>query len=493
MKPRHVLLIGCLACSGLVYASYKRRSNVAPPVPQAPPISRARETRPTSVAPQPRPADPSAMYTTYFYTAAEAIIHGYEKNTRVRIVSNAKRSTIWQGVVDEGQTRLIPTGPGVFTFLSDKKASVLAGTPSSCVAVGYFVRDRDGTYVSDLLYTQLPSGTTGDDARLLVWAWQDLQLTITDSTADTTLFKGSLKAGHFHELGNTTLTPLRDHVLRFRADKRAMAVQLYYDEGFIVPASDGRGVGREFLTYVGSITEGKNDLNVISYGADAQVKATDIKNGETIWTGTVRAGTMKTLTLVKRYVKVSADHDVAVSVIPFEHYHGNYAEHHYSVGAEGSGIDHDFLLPTPEQVWVFSYYDQNLVRVTDTGSGKEIWKGTLMAGQAHGLRPGHGLYRVRSTMGASVMGGSEACGGDYSPAAGMFRVDEEVLRVTEQIIQERRIQAAATGRTLSDAEASAPLTATEGYRAQAHLRGKLKQTLSVDEVNARLQAQRRHK
>ena len=33
------------------------------------------------------------MYTTYFYTAREAVIHGYEADTKVRVVSLEKRGT----------------------------------------------------------------------------------------------------------------------------------------------------------------------------------------------------------------------------------------------------------------------------------------------------------------------------------------------------------------------------------------------------------------
>src|SRR4051794_33851286 len=33
-------------------------------------------------------------YTTYFYTAAEAIIHGFENDTKVRIISMEKKGTV---------------------------------------------------------------------------------------------------------------------------------------------------------------------------------------------------------------------------------------------------------------------------------------------------------------------------------------------------------------------------------------------------------------
>ncbi len=90
----------------------------------------------SAMAQQPTvPQGKRLMYTTYFYTAAEAVIHGYEQGTKVRIVSMESKRTVWKGKVGAGETKLIPTGRGVFSFLADKKASILVGTPSACTAV----------------------------------------------------------------------------------------------------------------------------------------------------------------------------------------------------------------------------------------------------------------------------------------------------------------------------------------------------------------------
>ncbi|MBN2360882.1 MAG: hypothetical protein JXR83_15610 [Deltaproteobacteria bacterium] len=469
-------------------------SPVAAESTRAPARTRQKRTAPATApaaqpASQPGSTAAQSMYTTYFYTAAEAVIHGYQADTKVRLISLAQKATIWQGVVNAGETKLIPTGSGVFAFLSDKKASIFAGTPSSCTCVGYFVRDQNGSYVSDRFYAELPASTSDADSRVLLWAWQDTGYTITDVTADKVLYSGKLAAGKYLELDDAKASALSSHVLSIRGDRPALAMQVYYDEGFIVPSRDGRGVGREFLTYVGSITEGKNDLNFIAYQVDAAVTATDLKSGEKIWSGTVKAGTIKSLTLSKRYVRVTADREIATSVIPFDHYPGGgYAEHHYGVGLEGSGIDHEFLLPTPGEVWIFSYYDNTQVSVADARTGKQVWQGKLMAGHSQGLTPGFGLYRIKSSNGTSVMGGSSACGGDYSPAAGMFRVDEEVMRVAQQIIEERRQAAAALGQTLTAVEAAAPLTEEENRRVQKRVKAALGQSLNADEVQQRFEA-----
>ncbi|MCI0378683.1 MAG: hypothetical protein L0215_13835, partial [Gemmataceae bacterium] len=93
-------------------------------------------------------------YTTYFYTPAEAIIHGFENDTKVRIISMEQKGTVYEGTIGRMQTTLVKTGPGVFSFVANKKASILVGTPSSCPVVGYWLRDQDGNFRARELFTQ---------------------------------------------------------------------------------------------------------------------------------------------------------------------------------------------------------------------------------------------------------------------------------------------------------------------------------------------------
>lgn len=425
------------------------------------------------------------MYTTYFYTAGEAIVHGYEEETNVRIVSLAKGRTIWTGTVGPGQTKNVPTGHGVFSFLSDKKASLLVGTPSSCTAVGYWLRDRDGGFLSNHFYTELPSSISNQDARVLVWAWEDTSFTITNKTTGETIADGKLEAGKFHELTSDKLGAMNSNVLEFKADKKAINVQVYYDQGYFVPGRDGRLAGKTFRTYVGAITEGSNDLNLINQsGLDTEAAIVDIKTGETIWSGEVPAGQIVTKRLSKRYVKVNAASEISVSVAPKDFQ--SYAEHHFAAGVEGTGIETKFINTTSQELWVFSYFDDNEVRVRDLSTGEEIWKGTLAAGNAQGVHPGAGNYEITSTSGVSVMGGSAACGAEYSPAGGMFRVDEELLKVAKIILKERKQKARAEGRELTDEEAAAPLNADERRRARDYVKKNANKSMSGAEVQQRL-------
>lgn len=423
-----------------------------------------------AVLPTSEPATKGLLYTTYFYTAKEAIIHGYEDDTSARIVSISDNTTIWKGTVKRGQTVLVPTGQGVYGFMSDKKASILVGTPSSCTVVGYFVKNQEGSFRSKQFFAQLPSQiSSGSGVKLLTWAWEDTKFHITDRTGDKLLYEGKLKAGEFYEIEQKDLGALSGHVLEFEADKDALSVQVYYDEGFVVPSKDGRASGKIFYTYVGDITEKVNDLILMSYDSNAKIKVEDLKSKEIIFDGTVKPGTVEAITLSKRYVKVTSDVEISVGVGPYKHYKAGYAEHHFSMGAEGTGIENNFLVTTPGELWIFSYYDSNNVKVINKDTGAQIWSGKLNAGGVQGLTPGYGFFQVTSDTGISVMGGASSCGGEYSPAGGLFTIDEEIYSVVKEIREERKNKAKSEGRVATEEELSAPMAAPEIQKAQDNI------------------------
>ena len=427
------------------------------------------------------------LYTTYFYTANEAVVHGYEKDTKVRIISLEQGGTIWEGEVQAGQTKLIPTGKGVFSFVSDKKASILVGTPSRCAVVGYWVRDRDGSFRSDHFISQLPSQSHFASDRVLIWAWEDAEIQVTDTTADKLLFKGKVSKGGYHELERAQVAQLPSHVIEVRTSggKKDVAVQVYYDEGFFVPSKDGRAAGTEFMTYVGTTTTGHNDLQLFSYGGPAKVTVEDIKAKSILWQGQVAGDSVHNLTLADKFVRITSDREISASVTPYKHYVGPYQEHHYGAGQEGTGIENNFLITTPQELWIFSYFDQNPVTVTDMTTGKVVWEGTLNKNKPVGPHPGHGFYRVRSAKGISVMGGAEACGAEYSPAGKLFELDESLLKVVQQIKEERIERAKKEGRSLSAAEAAAPLSPAELKRARKAVNAASPRDYSFEEIDER--------
>lgn len=435
------------------------------------------------------------MYTTYFYTAGEAVIHGYAKDTKVRIVALAdpetKRvpGTIWEGTVGIGETKLVKTGMGVFGLLSDKKASILVGTPSSCAVVGYFLKDEQGRFKSEHFFTQLPSSAQMGGERVIVWAYEPTEVTIRDPKTQKEIAKKKLVgAGDRLELDRDTINPLSNQVIEISSSNTApVAVEVYYDQGFLFPATNGRGAGTDFYGFAGHLTNGSNDLDMIALGHDAHVTVTDLETKKVLLDATVPAGKIKVLQLSDKYVRVQSDETIEVMLAAYETLRDGYAEHHFATGREGGGIDNEFDMTTSAGIWMFSYFKGNEVVVTNSETGKEVYKGKLDAGVGHEIMPGGGLYHVKASRGLSVMGGANACGADYSPAAGLFAVDEAMLKMIAQITQERVQDAAARGETLTPEQAAAaPITSEEWSKhAPAAAKASGYDKMNLEEANER--------
>lgn len=484
-----VLALSLLAAA----ASCRKQEAEATPGPKPTPVEK--EAPRPAVAPRAETtiATDGRMYTTYFYTAAEAVVHGYEKDTKVRIVSLAdpatgrKAGTIWQGTVGVGETKLVPTGPGVFGLLSDKKAAILVGTPSSCAVVGYFLKDQDGKYRSNRFFTQLPSSAQLGGERVIVWAYDGGDVIVRDPKTQKVIAEKTLSPGGRLELDRETIGARGNQVVEIVAPKQTVAVEVYYDQGFLVPSVDGRGAGTDFYAFAGHLTAGSNDLDILAGDKDANVTVTDLDSGKTLFEGKVGATKIKTIELVDRYVRVKSDRPVQVLVAAFERNGSGYAEHHFGTGHEGGGIDNDFSVTTSGGLWLFSYFAGNKIKVTDASGKTVVYEGTLDAGTGHELNPGGGLYRVHASKGLSVMGGASSCGADYSPAAGMFAVDDAMLSVIQQVTAARIEDAKARGVTITpEAAAAAPMTQAEWNRyAPAAKASGAGYRMSLEEANER--------
>ncbi|MFO0599351.1 MAG: hypothetical protein U0228_28850 [Myxococcaceae bacterium] len=433
---------------------------------------------------QPAAKSSKPMFTTYFYTAGEAIVHGYEPDTKVRIVSLSKKGTIWEGVVQPGDTHIVSTGQGVFGFIADKKATILVGTPSSCTVVGYFLKDQNGSFKSDHFYAQLPTGAGGEQ-HFTIFAYEPGNVSVYVKGQKEPFKSAELKGGDFLDFTGPELGRLAGQTVEIKAGHGGVTAEVYYDEGFMVPADNGRGSGKRFLTYVGTITERVNDLNLIAQGHDAKVKVRDLKTNKTIFEGVVERGTIHSETLSGVFAEVTSDFPINVVVAGYKHYQAGYAEHHFQTGLEGSGIENDFLVTTSGELWLFSYFTDNEITVTDARDGKAIFKGTLNAGAVRGLQPGFGLFKVKGSKGLSVMGGASSCGADYSPAGSMFAVDEALFEVIAQVKEERVREAAAQGRTLTSEELNAPLSDKEWKKNASKLAPAAARPMTLDEVNER--------
>jgi hypothetical protein len=299
--------------------------------------------------------------------------------------------------------------------------------------------------------------------RVIVWAYEDADVVIRNPKTQKVIAEKSLQAGGRLELDRELVGPLGNQVVEIVSSKSTVAVQVYYDQGFIVPSVDGRGAGTDFYTFAGHLTSGSNDLDIIANDKDATVTVTDLESGKALFEG-------------------------RVVVAAFERDGSGYAEHHFGTGREGGGIDNDFEITTSGGLWLFSYFAANPITVTDMKTGKKIYEGKLEAGSGHELSPGGGLYRVHAAKGISVMGGASSCGADYSPAAGMFAVDDAMLKVIQQVTAARIEEARAQGITMSPATAAAAPMSNQEWNTYAPSPKASGYRMSLEEANERVEA-----
>jgi hypothetical protein len=90
------------------------------------------------------------------------------------------------------------------------------------------------------------------------------------------------------------------------------------------------------------------------------------------------------------------------------------------------------------------------------------------------------------------MGGSASCGAEYSPAGGLFRIDEELLKVATMIIEARKNVAAKRGAVLSADELNAPLSDAELDRASEYVKENTGSTLAPAAVESRMKSMKVH-
>ena len=383
--------------------------------------------------------------------------------------------------------RIRPNRLRVFGFIADKKATILVGTPTSCTVVGYYLKDETGSFKSNHFFAQLPQGAGGAQ-HFVVWAYEPSFVGVVQEGRGEAVQVGRAARGRLPRRGRRRAAAIAGSTIESKASGKGVTAQVYYDEGFMVPAENGRGSGKRFLTYVGTITEQVNDLNIIAQGMDAKVMVRDLKTKKVIFEGHVGRGKIHSLTLADVFAEVTSDVPVNVVVAGFRHYQGGYAEHHFQTGLEGSGIENDFLVTTSGDLWLFSYFSGNAITVENAQTGEAIFKGTINAGQVRGLSPGFGLFKVKGSKGLSVMGGASSCGADYSPAGSMFAVDEALFEVIAQVREDRIKQAQAQGRAPTEAELAAPLTGEEWGRNAKKLAPAAARPMTLDEVNERAAA-----
>jgi len=341
-------------------------------------------------------AEEDDTFSTYVYTLSDIIIFSYEDST-VMVVLNAGGSTIWSGLMQEGGYQHIMSGSGVFQIISNKEFSVLIGDPISDQVQGYFAVDNHNRCVAERFFTLQTSNYGG--AVFIVFAYEDSTVgEIRDSRGGSVMYTFTLDSAEHISIPATS-TPVE-----VTANKGVSALS-YGDQGYWVPASNGTFAGKLFFTWRGYLQSWPNDLNIMAYNDETHVKVTETESGSVIWEGDLDDGDVHTVIGSNpTYLTIESDKNVTCGIFPFVSYSGSYARLYCGMDASGEGIGTKFYHPTISggRLDIFSFYNDNNVRVYNHRGNSLVWQGTLQSGGHHMLPSQNILYRIESDRGIAI-------------------------------------------------------------------------------------------
>ena len=357
-------------------------------------------------------------YPTYVFTHSEIVLFSYANGTSLR-VSNESGRTIWRGRLDAGQYRQLRPGSGVYYVVGSHPYATLVGDPTRGGVLGYYALDQHGLGTSHLFYTYQSEGAGGlfgmpEGARaFVVFAYQDnTQVTIKETDTGNVVWQGTLNDGEAHfefDLSHIFLT--------VEATQPVSALS-YTDQGYYVPADDGKFIGRKFYTWAGNAGNWTHDLNVIAYHDNTSVTINNHETGEVLWQGTLDTGQIHTLPNVnQRLLSIETSEPVAVSVSPTISYAEKYAHMLFAQDDTGMGIGRKFYYPTigGARLQIFAYEDAAAIEVRDA-DGVIAYQGVLNRGESATLDSIQTLYTINSTQAiASLMDWGDQAGANFAP------------------------------------------------------------------------------
>jgi hypothetical protein len=369
-------------------------------------------------------AEEDDTFATYLFTLTDIILFSYEDSTVIS-VQNSGGSTIWSGLMNEGDFHHIMSGSGVFQAISNKEFAVLIGDPLADQVQGYYAVDNHNRCVAERFFTLQTSNWGG--AEFIVFAYEDSTVgEIRDSRGGSVMSTFTLDSAE-HISIPATWTPVE-----VVANKGVSALS-YGDQGYWVPSSNGTFAGQLFYTWIGYIGPWQNDLNIMAYNDETHVKVSNTESGNVFWEGTLGDGDIHSVITQSQYVTIESDKNVTCLVAPFVSYSGSYYRLYIGMDASGEGIGTKFYHPTISgcQLYVFSFYDNNEVRVYNQNTGTLVWSGVLNAGQHHTISTSHGVYRIESDRGIGMFDAwGDLAGAEFAPL--WFAVHPEVAVLPDQ-------------------------------------------------------------
>lgn len=358
-----------------------------------------------------------SMHTAVVYAIDQVKLFSYSDDTSVQIYDSSNQ-LVWNDGLADGSHASIPVSRGVYRIEASKRLAVLTGDPESSV-VGYYAADAMGRGASHRLMTYVPPSEFSEE-RVIVFAYQEgTTVRVTDLDTGTDIWTGELGRG-----GHQELFGLSNRHIEVTGT-RPVSVLTYFDQGYAVPAEDGRWSGTSFFTYASNLGGWTNDVNIASFQDATTVTVTDSSTQQIVWSGTIDAGGAKSLPIDSAtYLRITSNKPVTVNVAPFESW--LYADYHhgrYVADAAGSRVGQDFVVTKADGGEFYLLGHQNGAEVTvSDSSGQEVETYTLHRGQAQAVSTAPGAWRVTSDKAISIWSGWGSWSAEFAPVFGASRL-----------------------------------------------------------------------
>lgn len=352
-------------------------------------------------------------YTTYTYTFSDLVFFSYQDDTAIT-VTNASGAEIWSGTFAQDSFASLSPGEGIYGVSGSRPFSLLMGDPIAQNVLGYFAMNERGLGVGTKLLTYMPRASIGGEMFIVFGYHDDTSVTITNLNTDTVLWAGVLHRGEHFSYDQQDYMPLM-----VEASEPVSALS-YTDQGYLIPADDGRWIGTHFYGFAGYVGDWINDLNIISLNDANHVLVRNSDTGAILWEGDLDRGDFHNMAVgtgstPNVYFEIETDADVSVSIAPFGSWTSNYYHLLDLVDTTGRRIGTEFFATALSggRMDFSSFTDGNLVTITNLNSGAVERTATLQAGDHLTHTTANALYHIEST---GQLAGSESFGGGFGGA-----------------------------------------------------------------------------
>jgi ribosomal protein S11 len=342
-----------------------------------------------------------------FYTQGEALLFGYHNDTYL-VLRDSSGGIAWNGTLEEGETKQLTLGEGIYSAAASKPYTVLVGASQTQTVVGYYAIDTFGKGTSTNFYTYIPTADPlYPGSKFIIFSYtNDTAINVTDATSKALLWQGILnESQHFSEdLSNATWQNRTVHV----ESTFPVSALCYLDQGFLVSSSTGLFTGTLFYTLAGNITNGNNDLNVIGYHNSTWVTISDSTSKSLLWNGSLNAGEVHSEVFTKpTFLTVESNQSVVVTVDPFLSFPIMYQAALYAGDVEGSLVGTNFFTTARGGGYlrIVAYQNGTHVTVTDQKTHALVWDGLLEESELQTRATSHTVYNVTTDKPVSVLEG----------------------------------------------------------------------------------------